>query len=67
MYKYFEVVYRDTGHWDIYSSINRLAKIRGKQGNYKVIRESSNIEDKEGFKTVQEAMQYICSIIMKEE
>jgi len=64
--EYFDVSYRNPGHWDIYDKTKRLCRIRGEAGNFCVYRDYGDIESKEGFNTVGEAMQYICGHYMCE-
>lgn len=66
MTEYFDVSYRNPGHWDIYDKTGRLCKIRGEAGNVCVYNDYGDIKNKEGFKTVIEAMQYICEHLMND-
>jgi hypothetical protein len=66
MEKYFDVTYRNEGHWDIYNKDKRLCKIRGEAGNFCVYNDYGNIKNKEGFITVANAMEYICTQLMAE-
>lgn len=66
MKEYFDVTYRNPGHWDIYDKTKRLCKIRGEAGNFCVYNDYGDFTNKEGFATVAEAMQYITNHLMYE-
>ena len=66
MEKYFDIHYRDKGHWDIYNHKHRICRIRGEFGNFCVYNDYGNIKDKKGFTTVAYAMKYICDQLMAE-
>ena len=67
MKEYFRVDHRNPGHWDIWDESKRLCKIRGEAGSFCVYNDWGNFTNKEGFKTVAEAMQYICGHLMNED
>lgn len=64
----FSVNYRNHGHWDIYSSSERLFRIRGGPEAYYVLdeREKNANKGKKDFKTVIACMVYVCDELMFE-
>jgi len=62
----FSVEYRNYGHWDIYNNRERIYRIRGGPGAYRVINEIDRNAATLPFKTVAACMAYICDILMYE-
>ena len=66
----FQVVYRNFGHWDIYTDKEkgRAFRIRGGPSKYIISDERDGHFGKEWmpFKTVQACMSYICDELMYE-
>lgn len=60
--KRFEVIQRDTYHWDIYIGNERVYKIRGEPGNIIILYRPTG--HKTFTPTVQSAMSLICDQIM---
>jgi hypothetical protein len=65
----FSVIWRNPGHWDIYSYKSRLFCVRGEPGAYAVRDERIGEfwqQERAGFTTVDAAMAWICSTLMYE-
>ena len=66
MKKYLSISHRNPGHWDVWDKDQRLCRIRGEAGNVSVYRHYSDIQDKAGFATVSDAVQYIFDHFMRD-
>ena len=62
-----QINYRNEGHWDVWNDKKRLCRIRGDAGNVSVLQDHGDIENKEGFSNVFEAMKYVCEYYMAED
>jgi hypothetical protein len=64
--KSFAVLYRNPGHWDIYSEKQRLYRIRGGPSRYILMDEVRLKRENMEFKTLQACMSFICDELMFE-
>ena len=61
----FNVVYRNPGHWDIYSEKKRIFKIRGENGD--VVVDNQIIGYRFSVRTIGVGMALICDKLMFEK
>ena len=67
MKEHFEIMMRNSEHWDIWADRQRLYRIRGKQGNIKLWGDNTFSDKPEReFTSVQSCMAEICAEFMTE-
>jgi len=64
--KDFKFVYKGNNHWDVFMEKKRVCMIRGIKGNFYILSIVNYIHEKP-FKTVLDAMTYICDSLIYEE